>query len=74
MNNPFSPEQTSRTGNNDANLLTRQYKLDSIARFLETKAMNPKLEQNELAKQLNHSNSTLQLYRNDIDIQKKPQN
>ena len=34
MKNPFSLEQSTRTGNNDANLITRQNKLYLMARFL----------------------------------------
>ena len=43
MNITFSLEQLSRTGNLDANSISRQYKLDSMARFMEIKTMNPKL-------------------------------
>ena len=68
MDNSISLEQKSRTGNIDAILITRQYKLDLLARFMEIKAMNPKLKHNEIAKQLNHSSSTLKRTRNDINM------
>ena len=68
MKHPYSLEKISRTGNIDANLNTRQYKLDLMARFVEIKAMNPQLKWNDLAKQLNHSSSTLQRYRNDLNM------
>ena len=37
MNNTFSLEQISKTGNLDANLILRQYKLDLMSRFMEKK-------------------------------------
>ena len=37
MNNTFSLTQISRTSNLDANLLSRQYKLDLMANFLQMK-------------------------------------
>ena len=48
MNNTFSLEQISKTGNLDANLILRQYKLDIMARFMETKSNNPKLTQKQI--------------------------
>ena len=68
MNNTFSIEQLSRTGNNDANPNTPEHKLDLMARLMEIKAMNPKLEQIEMAKQINHSSSTLQRYRSNTNM------
>ena len=50
MNKTFSLEQISKTGNLDAKLIYRQYKLDLVARYLKTKSVNPKLEQNQVAK------------------------
>ena len=47
MNNIFSLEQISKTGNLDANLILRQYKLDLMSRFMEMKSNNPKLTQKE---------------------------
>ena len=66
MNNTFSLEQISRTGNLDANLVLRQHKLDLMTRFVENNSINPKLKQKEIAKELGYSSSTLQRYRNDI--------
>ena len=40
MKNPFSQEQISRTVKFDTNLITRQYKIDLLARFMEINAMN----------------------------------
>ena len=47
MNNTFSLEQLSKTFSLDSYLILRQYKLDLMARFMEIKSMNPKLEQSE---------------------------
>ena len=66
MNNTFSLQQISRTSNLDANLLSRQYKLNPMADFMRVKYENPKLKQSEIANQLGLSTSTLQRYRNDI--------
>ena len=51
MNNTFSFEQKSETGNLDSILILRQYKLDLIARFMEIEPINPKLRQNEIEKE-----------------------
>ena len=65
MNTTFCLEQISQTVNLDSNLLLRQYKLDLMAMFMEIKAIYPKMEQDQTAKELECSNSTLQRYRND---------
>ena len=59
MNNTFSSEQTSNTGNVDSSLFLRQKKLDFLARFVEIKPVNPKLEQNHIAKESENSSSSL---------------
>ena len=68
MNNTFSLQQISRTSNLDANLISRQYKLNLMADFMRVKYENPKLKQSEIANQLGLSTSTLQRYRNDINM------
>ena len=68
MNNTFSLQQISRTGNLYSNLISLQYKLNLMANFLRMKYKNPKLKQSEIAKQLSYSSSTLQRYKNDIDM------
>ena len=50
MNNIFSLQQMSQTGNLDGNLILRQYTLDLKARFVERKSMNPNLGQDQIAK------------------------
>ena len=46
MNNTFSLEQISKTGNLESNLILQHFKLDLTARFMEIKSVNPKLKQN----------------------------
>ena len=45
MNNTFSLQQISQTGNLENNLITRQYELDLMARYMKIKSFNPKLRQ-----------------------------
>ena len=68
MNNTFSLQQFSRTSNPDGNLISRQYKLNLMADFMRAKYENPKLKQSEIANQLGYSSSTLQRYRNYINM------
>ena len=67
MNNTFSLQQISRTSNLDANLISRQYKLNLMADFMRVKYENPKMKHSEIANQLGTSFSTVQRYRNDIN-------
>ena len=68
MKNTFSLQQISRTSNLDASLLSRQYKLNLMVDFVRVKYENTKLKQSEIANKLGLSSSTLQRYRNDINI------
>ena len=68
MNNSFSLQQTQKTSNLDANLISRQNKLNLIADFMEVKYENPRLRLSEIANQIGISSSTLQRYRNDINM------
>ena len=68
MNNTFSLQQISRTSNPDANLISRQYKLNLMAVFLRMKYKNPKLKQSEIANESDISSSTLQRYRSDMNM------
>ena len=68
MNNSFSVQQISKTGNLDPNLISRQKKLNLMAKFMQKKFENPKMKQSEIADQLGHSSSTLKRYRNDINM------
>ena len=68
MNNNFSLQQIQKTSNLDANLISRQYKLNLMADFMRVKYENPRMRQSEVANQLGMSSSTLQRYRNDINM------
>ena len=68
MNNGFSLQQISTPGNIGSNLTSRQYKLNSRAKSMQNKFENPKLKQSAIADQLGESTSTLQRYRNDINM------
>ena len=52
----------------DPNLLTRHYKLKLMNDFMHIKYQNPKMKQSEIANNINISPSTLQRYRNDINM------
>ena len=68
MNNSLSLQQIQKTSNLDANLISRQYKLNLMAYFMKVKYENPRMKQSEIANQLGMSSSTLQRYRNDINM------
>ena len=68
LNNTFSLQQISRTSNLDANLISRQFKLNLMADFMQIKYKNPKMKQSEIANQLGYSFLTLQRYRNDKNM------
>ena len=67
MNTP-SLGEINKTANMDPNLLTRHYKLKLMNDFMYIKYQNPKMKQSEIANKLNMSPSTLQRYRNDINM------
>ena len=62
MNTP-SISEINKISSMDPNLITRHYKLKLMNDFMNIKYQNPKLKQSEIA---NHS--TLQGYRNDINM------
>ena len=66
MNNSFSLQQIQKTSNLDANLISRQYKLNLMADFMKVKYSNPKMKQSQIANQISLSTSTSQRYRKDI--------
>ena len=68
MNNSFSLQQIQKTSTLDANLISRQVKLNLMADFMRVKYENPRMRQSEIANQLGMSSSTLQRYRNDINM------
>ena len=68
MNKTPSLNEINKTANMDPNLLTRHYKLKLMNDFMHIKYQNPKMKQSEIANHLNKSSSTLQKYRNDINM------
>ena len=68
MNNNFSLQQIQKTSNLDANLISRQYKLNLMADFMRLKYENPRMKQSQIANEIGLSTSTLQRYRNDINM------
>ena len=68
MNKTFPLQQISRTSNFDANIISRQYKLNLMADSMRVKYENPRVKQSEIADRLSYSSSPLQSYRNDINM------
>ena len=68
MNNTPSLNDINKTSNMNPNLITRHYKLKLMNDFMHIKYQNPKMKQSEIANQLDISASTLQRYRNDINM------
>ena len=68
MNNTPSLNEKNKTANMDPNLLTRHYKLKLMNDIMHIKYQNPKMKQSDIADLLNMSSSTLQRYRNDINM------
>ena len=50
------------------NMLTKNYKLKLMNDFMNIKYQNRKMTQSEISSQLNMSPSTIQRYRNDINM------
>ena len=68
MNNTPSLNEINKTAIMDPNLLTRHYKLKLMNDFMHIKYQNPKMKQSEIANHLNMSSSTLQRFRNDLNM------
>ena len=68
MNDSSFLQQIQKTSNLDANLISRQYKLNLMADFTRTNYENTKMKQSEIANQLGISSFTLQRYRNDVNM------
>ena len=64
----LSLNEVNKTANMNLNLLTRHYKLKLMNDFMYIKYQNPKMKQSEITKELNLSSSTVQRYRNDINM------
>ena len=68
MNNTPSLNEINKNSTMDPNMLTKYYKLKLMTDFMNLKYQNPKMTQSEISSQLNMSPSTIQRYRNDINM------
>ena len=68
MNNTFSLQQRSETGNLDSKLISRQYKLNFLCKFMQMKSNEPRITQKQICNQLGFSDSTIKRYRNDKNM------
>ena len=67
MNTP-SLSEINKISNMNPNLITKHYKLKLMNDFMNIKYQNPKMTPSEISNQLGMSSSTLQRYRNDINM------
>ena len=63
-----SLEQIAKIGDLNADLMTRQYKMDKMAKYMEIKSINSKLKESEIAGELKKSSSTLQRCRRELNM------
>ena len=68
MNNTPSVNEINENSTMDPNMLTKNYKLKLLNDFLHIKYQNPKMTPSEISSQLNMSPSTIQRYRNEINM------
>ena len=68
MNNTPSLNEINKNSTTDPNMLTKYYKLKLMNDFMNIKYQNPKMTQSEISSQLNMSSSTVQRYRNEINM------
>ena len=68
MNNTPSLNEINKKSTMNPNILTKYYKLKLMNDFMNIKNQNPKMTQSETSSQLNMSPSTIQRYRNDINM------
>ena len=68
MNNTFPVIQKAKTGDVITDLIMREHKLDKKAKFMETKSINQKLKQSEIAGELKIASSTLQRYEAEVNM------
>ena len=59
MNTTFYLDQIVKAGDLNDDLITKNYKLDNLAKFMQIKSINPKLLQSEIPEDLAISTSTL---------------
>ena len=68
MNNTPSLNEINKNSTMDPNMFPKYYKLKLMNDFMNIKYQNPKMTQSEISSQLNMSPSTIQRYRNDINM------
>ena len=68
MNNTPSLNEINKNSTMDPNMLTKYYKMKLMNDFMNIKYQNPKMTQSQISSQLNMSPSTIQRYRNDINM------
>ena len=68
MNNTPSLNEINKNSTMNPNMLTKYYKLKLMNDFMNIKYQNPKMTQSEISSQLKMSSSTIQRYRNDINM------
>ena len=68
MNNTPSLNEINKNSSMNPNMLTKYYKLKIMNDFMNIKNQNPKMTQSEISSQINMSSSTIQRYRNDINM------
>ena len=68
MNNTPSLNEINKIFTMTPNMLTKYYKLKIMNDFMNIKYQNSKMTQSEISSQLNMSPSTIQRYRNDINM------
>ena len=68
MNNTPSLNEINKNSTMDPNMLTKYYKLKLMKDFMNIKYQNPKMSQSEISSKLKISPSTIQRYRNDINM------
>ena len=67
MNTP-SLNEINKNSTMDPNMITKYYKLKLMNDFMNIKYHNPKMTQSQISSQLKMSSSTIQRYRNDINM------
>ena len=68
MNNTPSLNEINENSTMNPNMLTKYYKLKLMNDVMNIKYQNPKMTQSQISSQLNMSPSTIQRYRNDINM------
>ena len=68
MNNTPSLSEINKNSTMDPNMLTKYYKRKLMNDFMNIKYQNPKMTQSQISSHLNMSPSTIQRYRNDINM------